>query len=153
MSFCWSTSTSTHWLSNRCWRKPVGYKRWCRRTSVGYRRRPIRLPLWHFRAEYDPTITDRRALSGRTIGYSLYRYRRCILYRVSTLGDNEISQLRLTKEVCQSAKSKEWHTMPAQDAVDFHEKPKNFLTEAEMDRILHAAKYQIIWWVKLDPIR
>ena len=30
--------------------------------------------------------------------------------------------------------------MPALDAVDFHEKPKNFLTEAEMDRFLQAAK-------------
>lgn len=30
--------------------------------------------------------------------------------------------------------------MPGQDAVDFHEQPKNFLTEAKMDRFLHAAK-------------
>ena len=30
--------------------------------------------------------------------------------------------------------------MPALDAVDFHEKPKNFLTEAEMDHFLQAAK-------------
>jgi site-specific recombinase XerD len=30
--------------------------------------------------------------------------------------------------------------MPATDAVDLHEKPKNFLTEAEVERFLQAAK-------------
>ena len=30
--------------------------------------------------------------------------------------------------------------MPALDAVDFHEKSKYFLTEAEMDRFLQTAK-------------
>lgn len=30
--------------------------------------------------------------------------------------------------------------MPEKDAVDLHEKPKNFLTEAEIERFLQAAK-------------
>ena len=30
--------------------------------------------------------------------------------------------------------------MPVFDAVDLHEKPKNFLTEAESQRLLNAAK-------------